>query len=189
MFTPSNSKAQSALEQSTFVQNLPEHLKSHSEKTSQEAVPHLNSEQAKNVYIGIVQSAFNPEVTNALKKACVKELIASGVLAAHISLVQVPGALEIPLALQALAQIEEPQPFHALIALGCIIRGETYHFELVANESASGVSQVSLDFHVPIVNAILTTENTEQAVARQEVKGREAAQVALQMIQILETWA
>jgi 6,7-dimethyl-8-ribityllumazine synthase len=189
MFTPSQTQAQSALEKSAFAHNLPEHLKSHSEKGNSQPVLQLTEEQAKNVHIGIVQSAFNAEVTNALKNACLKELLSCGVLAPHISLVEVPGALEIPLALQALAQIEEPQPFHALIALGCIIRGETYHFELVANESASGVSQVSLDFHVPVVNAILTTENTEQAHARQEVKGREAAQVALHMIKVLETWA
>ena len=189
MFTPSKPQAQSTQEQAAFVQNLPEHLKSQSERVSNEPVLHLHAERAKNAHIGIVQSAFNAEITNALKNACIKELLACGVLAPNISLVQVPGALEIPLALQALAQIEEPQPFHALIALGCIIRGETYHFELVANESTRGVSQISLDFHVPIVNAILTTENTEQAQARQEVKGQEAAQVALHMIQILETWA
>ena len=100
-----------------------------------------------------------------------------------------PGALEIPLALQTLAQIDEPQPFHALIALGCVIRGETFHFELVSQESSAGVSQVALDFHIPVANAILTTENLEQALLRQSVKGQEAALVALEMIQLLETWA
>jgi 6,7-dimethyl-8-ribityllumazine synthase len=104
-------------------------------------------------------------------------------------LVEVPGALEIPLALQALAQIEDPEPFHALIAVGCIIRGETYHFELVANESGKGVSQISLDFHVPIANAILTVENEEQALARQYIKGQEAATAALHMAGVLEKWA
>jgi 6,7-dimethyl-8-ribityllumazine synthase len=86
--------------------------------------------------------------------------------------VQVPGALEVPLALQAMA---EKDRYDALIALGCIIRGETYHFELVANESGAGVTRVGLDYQVPIANAILTTENLEQAIARQTDKGRDAA--------------
>ena len=97
-------------------------------------------------------------------------------------LVQVPGALEVPLALMALAERDE---FDALIALGCIIRGETYHFELVANESGAGVSRVSLDYGIPIANAILTTEDLEQAIARQTEKGRDAAYVAVEMAQLL----
>jgi len=76
--------------------------------------------------------------------------------------------------------------YDALVALGCIIRGETYHFELVANESGSGVSRISLDYNVPIANAILTTENLEQAVARQTEKGRDAARVAVEMAMLLE---
>ena len=95
----------------------------------------------------------------------------------------VPGALEIPIALQALA---ERQEFDALIALGCIVRGETYHFELVANESGAGVSRVALDHHLPIANAILTTEDMAQAVARQTDKGRDAARVAVEMALLLE---
>jgi 6,7-dimethyl-8-ribityllumazine synthase len=100
----------------------------------------------------------------------------------------VPGALEVPLALQSMAQQEE-NPFHALIALGCIIRGETYHFELVANESGAGVTRVGLDYHIPIANAILTTENEAQAVARQTDKGRDAARVAVEMARLLEKLA
>jgi 6,7-dimethyl-8-ribityllumazine synthase len=98
--------------------------------------------------------------------------------------VRVPGALEIPSALQALA---EQGHFDALIALGCIIRGETYHFELVANESGAGVTRVALDYRLPIANAILTTENLAQAVARQEEKGRDAARVAVEMARLLQT--
>jgi 6,7-dimethyl-8-ribityllumazine synthase len=97
--------------------------------------------------------------------------------------VHVPGALEIPIALQALA---ERQEFDALIALGCIVRGETYHFELVANESGAGVSRVALDHQLPIANAILTTEDMAQAVARQTDKGRDAARVAVEMALLLE---
>jgi len=89
----------------------------------------------------------------------------------------------VPLALNALAESDD---FDALVALGCIIRGETYHFELVANESGAGVTRVSLDHHVPIANAILTVENEAQAWARAEDKGRDAARVAIEMANLLE---
>ncbi len=132
--------------------------------------------------IGIVQARFNQGITNALAQACVNELHALGVTDANIQHVQVPGALEVPTALQALAETEK---FDALIALGCVIRGETYHFELVCNESAAGVTRVALDYQIPVANAIITTENLPQAVARQEEKGRDAAQVAVEMAQLL----
>jgi 6,7-dimethyl-8-ribityllumazine synthase len=132
--------------------------------------------------IGIVQARFNQGITNALAQACVNELHALGVTDANIQQVQVPGALEVPTALQALAETEK---FDALIALGCVIRGETYHFELVCNESAAGVTRVALDYQIPVANAIITTENLPQAVARQEEKGRDAAQVAVEMAQLL----
>jgi 6,7-dimethyl-8-ribityllumazine synthase len=137
----------------------------------------------RKLVIGIVQARFNQGVTNALAKACWDELLARGVEEQHIEHVQVPGALEVPLALQAMA---EKGGYDALIALGCIIRGETYHFELVANESGAGVTRVSLDHQLPIANAILTTENMEQAVARQVDKGRDAAQVAIEMANLLD---
>ena len=139
--------------------------------------------------IGIVQARFNDDITNALASACIAELKTMGVLEDNISLVHVPGALEVPMALQALAQIDDPEPFSALIALGCIIRGETYHFELVANESGAGVTKVGLDYHVPIANAILTVENLPQAVARQTDKGRDAARVAVEMALLLQSLA
>ena len=139
--------------------------------------------------IGIVQARFNEAVTHTLREACVAELKSMGVADDRITVVQVPGALEVPLTLAALAQIEDPEPFSALIALGCIIRGETYHFELVANESSAGVTRVGMDYHVPIANAILTTENLEQAVARQTDKGRDAARVAVEMALLLEQLA
>ena len=137
----------------------------------------------KKLTIGIVQARFNAGITDALASACMAELLALGVTEEHITLVQVPGALEIPVALLAMA---EKLKFDALIALGCIIRGETYHFELVANESGAGVSRIALDYQVPIANAILTTENMEQAVARQTDKGRDAARVAVEMANLLE---
>ena len=133
--------------------------------------------------IGIVQARFNESITDALAQACLAELEALGVGSKHIAHIKVPGALEVPVALQALAEKDE---YDALIALGCIIRGETYHFELVANESGAGVSRVALDYQVPVANAILTTENHEQAVARQTDKGRDAARVAVEMANLLD---
>lgn len=133
--------------------------------------------------IGIVQARFNESITDALAQACRAELLALGVQEKDIDHVHVPGALEVPVALQALA---EKGGYDALIALGCIIRGETYHFELVANESAAGVTRVALDYQLPVANAILTTESVEQALARQTDKGRDAAQVAVEMANLLE---
>jgi 6,7-dimethyl-8-ribityllumazine synthase len=137
----------------------------------------------KDLVIGIVQARFNQGVTNALANACWDELLARGVNEKDIEHVQVPGALEVPVALQAMA---EKGGYDALVALGCVIRGETYHFELVANESAAGVTRVALDYQLPIANAILTTENMEQAVARQAEKGRDAAQAAIAMANLME---
>jgi 6,7-dimethyl-8-ribityllumazine synthase len=136
--------------------------------------------------VGVVQARFNEGVTNALAQACLNELAALRVQPGHITHVTVPGALEVPLALQAMARSGR---FDALVALGCIIRGETYHFELVANESGAGVSRVALDSGLPIANAILTTEDLPQAVARQTDKGRDAARVAVEMVLLKERLA
>ena len=136
----------------------------------------------KGLRIGVVQARFNQGITNALAQACVGELQALGVNAEDIVHVTVAGALEVPSALQAMVESER---FDALVALGCVIRGETYHFELVCNESAAGVTRVGLDYGLPIANAILTTENLPQAVARQDEKGRDAAQVAVEMARLL----
>jgi len=134
--------------------------------------------------IGIVQARFNEDITDALAAACLAELAALGVASEDITHLRVPGALEVPVALQALAQ---HGGYQALVALGCIVRGETYHFELVANESGASVSRIALDHRLPIANAILTTENLEQAVARQTDKGRDAARVAVEMARLLAT--
>ncbi len=132
--------------------------------------------------IGIVQARFNEDITGALAADCLAELASLGVADDDIDHVYVPGALEVPVALQAFA---ERGGYQALIALGCIIRGETYHFELVANESGAGVSRVALDYRIPVANAIITTENLAQAVARQTDKGRDAARVAVEMARLL----
>ena len=142
-----------------------------------------NGLDGSKLHIGIVQARFNEGITNALAEACRNALQDLGVAPEHITHVFVPGALEVPLALQALAERDE---FDALIALGCIIRGETYHFELVANESGAGVTRLSLDYQIPIANAIITTENMEQAIARQTEKGTDAARVAVEMANLLD---
>ena len=133
--------------------------------------------------IGIVQARFNAAITAKLAESCLAELKRLGVSERHIRHLTVPGALEVPLALNALAESDD---FDALVALGCIIRGETYHFELVANESGAGITRVSLDHQLPIANAILTVENEAQAWARAEDKGRDAAQVAIEMANLME---
>ena len=133
--------------------------------------------------IGIVQARFNDALTSKLAQACLAELDRLDVEESDIKHVVVPGALEIPLALKAMAESGE---YDALVALGCIIRGETYHFELVANQSGAGVMRVALDTGLPIANAILTVENEVQAWARAEDKGRDAARVAVEMANLLD---
>jgi len=137
----------------------------------------------RDLRIGIVQARFNRAVTDKLAEVCIAELQAVGVSTKHVRHVTVPGALEVPIALMTMADSED---YDALIALGCIIRGETYHFELVANESGAGVTRVSLDHQIPIANAILTVENEAQAWERAEEKGREAARVAVEMANLME---
>lgn len=128
--------------------------------------------------IGMVQSRFNEPVAQTLRDACLDELVSLGVAAEDIFVCTVPGALEVPVALQQLAAAGE---FDALIAVGAVIRGDTYHFEVVSNESAAGVARVALDFNLPVANAILTTDTDEQAQVRAETKGAEAARVAVEM--------
>jgi len=144
---------------------------------------HAADLDGQELHIAIVQARFNEPVTARLVQSCIGELRVLGVAAEHITQLSVPGALEVPLALAALADTER---FEALIAIGCIVRGETYHFELVANESGAGVSRVALDHRIPIANAILTVENEAQAWARADEKGRDAARVAVEMANLME---
>jgi 6,7-dimethyl-8-ribityllumazine synthase len=132
----------------------------------------------ENLRIGVVQARFNEDVCHGLLSACLQELKNLGVEDEDILHVTVPGALEVPLVLPKMA---ESNQFDALIALGAVIRGETYHFELVSNESGSAITRVGLDYSIPIANAILTTENDEQAEVRMAVKGADAARVAVEM--------
>ena len=133
--------------------------------------------------IGIVRARFNDAITSRMTEICRSELLALGVAPRHVTVVTVPGALEVPIALKAMADQDD---YDALVAIGCVIRGETYHFELVANESGAGVTRVSLDHQVPIANAILTVENEAQALARVEDKARDAARVAVEMANLMD---
>jgi 6,7-dimethyl-8-ribityllumazine synthase len=132
--------------------------------------------------VGIVLSRFNASIGEALLAGALRGLAEAGVAERDIILVTVPGALETPLALQRLAQAGECE---ALVALGAVVRGDTYHFEIVANESAAGVAGVQLEFGIPIGNGILTTDTDEQALSRADGKGFEAAQAALEMANLL----
>ena len=142
--------------------------------------------------IGIVWSRFNEELVRLLLTACDKQLVELGVAASDIDVVSVPGALEIPLALQTLALerrgLAGPR-YHALIALGAVVRGDTYHFEIVANESARGILDVQLETGIPVANAVLTTDTEEQAKTRAPVKGAESARVAVEMANTLKAIA
>lgn len=136
----------------------------------------------KGMQIGVVLSRFNSDIGDGLLSACKSELLELGVATDDITIVTVPGALETPLILQHMALSEK---FDALIALGAIIRGETYHFEVVSNESARGISEVQFNTGVPVANAVLTTEDDDQALARMYIKGAEAAQVAVEMANLV----
>ncbi|WP_051258801.1 6,7-dimethyl-8-ribityllumazine synthase [Chitinibacter tainanensis] len=149
----------------------------------QQIASNLNGQGMK---IGVVMSRFNTPVCEGLRDNCLDELVKLGVAPADIVLGSVAGALEIPVVLQKMANSGR---YDALIALGAIIRGETYHFELVANESGAGVTRITLDSKMPIANCILTTENDEQAEVRVVEKAREAARVAVETANLLKAVA
>jgi 6,7-dimethyl-8-ribityllumazine synthase len=138
---------------------------------------------AGHMRVGIVLSRFNAAIGEALLGGAQRALTESGVAESAITIATVPGALEAPLALQRMAQTGD---YDALVALGAVIRGETYHFEIVANESAAGLASVQLEFGIPIGNGILTTEDDAQASARAATKGHEAALAALEMANLLD---
>ena len=133
--------------------------------------------------VGIVVARFNQDIGEGLLAACTAQLAELGIASEDVEIASVPGALEIPLALQKLAATGR---FDALVALGAVIRGETYHFEVVSNESATGVMQVQLDTGVPIANGILTTDTDEQAIARMAEKGGDCARVAVEMANLMQ---
>ena len=141
-----------------------------------------SSTRAEHMRVGVVVSKFNAEIGERLLQSALKALADSGVAESAISIASVPGALEAPLALQRMAQTGD---YDALVALGAVIRGETYHFEIVATEAATGLASVQLEFGCPIGNGRLTTDTEAQAEARAETKGRDAALAALEMANLL----
>jgi 6,7-dimethyl-8-ribityllumazine synthase len=155
----------------------------------QMAQPQLHG---KGLHIGIVWSRFNEEIVRELLTACDKQLVELGVSASDIDVISVPGALEIPLALQSMALERRGlagRRYDALVALGAVVRGETYHFEVVANESARGILDVQLETGIPVANGVLTSNTEEQARVRAAVKGAEAARVAVEMANTLKAVA
>lgn len=145
----------------------------------EEMQPDLNG---KGLRIGIVMSRFNQDAGEGLLSSCAAALARHGVNSGDVRIVTVPGALEVPLALQRMANTGQ---FDALIALGAVIRGETYHFEIVANESAAGIASVALDTGVPVANGILTADNDDQALARMAQKGADCAAAAVEMANLM----
>lgn len=139
--------------------------------------------EGKGLRVGIVMSRFNIDVCEGLLSACTAGLLKHGVAAVDIRIATVAGALEIPLVLKKMA---ESGKFDALVALGAVIRGETYHFEIVSNEMASAITRVNLDTGVPIANGVLTTNTDHQATERMSEKGREAAITAIEMANLLK---
>ena len=128
--------------------------------------------------VGIVMARFNLPICEALLSSCVAELKRLGVADADMTIANVPGALEVPLVLQTMAQ---SGCFDALVALGAVIRGDTYHFEVVSNDACRAIMEVQLDTGVPIANGILTCESDEQAEVRMQSKGADCAQAAVEM--------
>lgn len=132
--------------------------------------------------IGIVMSRFNQDICEGLLSACTDQLLALGVSPENMRIATVPGALEIPLVLRAMG---DSGRFDALVALGAVVRGETYHFELVSNEMGSGITRVALDSGVPVANGVLTTDDDDQALARMHEKGADCAKAAVEMANLL----
>ena len=133
--------------------------------------------------IGIVMSRFNMDICEGLLAACSAALIKHGVKTGNMLIATVPGALEIPLALRKMAMSGK---FDALVALGAVVRGDTYHFEVVSNEMANGIARIQLDTGVPIANGVLTTDTDHQATSRMSVKGAEAGECAIEMANLLK---
>lgn len=148
----------------------------------------LSPKQLQRVRITIVSSQYHIEISQSLEMACLTTLIKNGVLKENILVCRVPGSLEIPLAAKLIAEKKRPD---AIIALGCIIKGQTYHFDVISKNCARGCQEVSLQYNIPVINEVLTCYTLKQAKERarnnQYNKGREAALTALQMIEMLKT--
>ena len=158
-------------------------MKSENTMSSNDAAQTLQPDhRGANLHIGIVVGRFNENIGEGLLASCKAALLNYGVSAQNITVISVPGALEIPLVLQTMALSDD---YDALVALGAVIRGETYHFEIVSNESCAGITRVQLDTGVPIANGILTTEDDAQAIARVAQKGADCALAAVEMANLI----
>lgn len=150
--------------------------------------PPLGPKVASKIRLAIIRAEYNPEITLSLEKKCLESLRHAGVPSRNITRFAVPGCFEIPIAAQRLASA---QRYDALIALGAVIRGETLHFELVANECARGIMRVSLRHDIPIIFEVLATHNRRDAIRRagnnRSNKGIEAAQAALSLLATLRS--
>ena len=138
----------------------------------------LSNKDIKSLNVGIVYSRFNEPVVKELLNSCLDHLKLEGIDENHILKKEVPGALEIPMMINAYATKKK---FDVLIGVGAVIRGETYHFEVVSDQSANGLMQVQLRHNIPVINAIITTNSGEEAFARTKIKGKEAAAGAIEM--------
>ena len=141
--------------------------------------------QYKRGRFAIVVARFNGFIVESLVAGAMDTLLRHGVAASDITVVRVPGAFELPVTVQKLAQTDD---YNAIIALGAVIRGATPHFDIVANESAKGLSAIALDHGMPIINGILTTDSIEQTIERAGTKagnkGAEAAAAAIEMVNV-----
>ncbi len=137
----------------------------------------------KGIRVGIVMSRFNIDICEGLLSACTAELIKLGVAESAICIATVPGALEIPLVLKKMAATGK---YDALIALGAVVRGDTYHFEVVSNEMASGIMRATLDTGLPIANGVLTTDTEDQALHRMSEKGSDTAKVVVELVNLIK---
>ena len=145
----------------------------------------MENQALKSLKVGLVSSRFNEKVVKELCDACVNKLEIEGVLSNNITHESVPGALEIPIMLDSFARQKK---FDVLIGIGAVIRGETYHFEIVSDQSANGLLQLQLNYHLPIINAIITTNSSDEAFARTKIKGEEAALGAIEMAGLVKKY-
>ncbi len=145
----------------------------------------MENQALKSLKVGVVSSRFNEKVVRELCDACINKLEIEGVLSNNITHESVPGALEIPIMLDSFARQKK---FDVLIGIGAVIRGETYHFEIVSDQSANGLLHLQLNYHVPIINAIITTNSTDEAFARTKIKGEEAALGAIEMAELVRKY-
>ena len=145
----------------------------------------MKNEALKSLKVGVVSSRFNEKVVRELCDACINKLEIEGVLSNNITHESVPGALEIPIMLDSFARQKK---FDVLIGIGAVIRGETYHFEIVSDQSANGLLHLQLNYHVPIINAIITTNSSDEAFARTKIKGEEAALGAIEMAELVRKY-